>query len=233
MAREEFIDSLRRASRLLPAPSVSSDQGSKAEAYYSSSLHSTDLWLTKGSVSGFDINDFADLPLEARCKLAKEVASFQAIASVVPQNKPATKSQSSHARKHLQEVIKIVRDRILPEWLEAQQEMISEATAAAREQGWYVQRDEKELRESLLGKYRAPRLHIRTENNEVILDPIAYFGSGRRGVVDLVVMPTFETQYLVTYKDGNWLIVSTHGTQHARPFNRATLTHIIAKLRQF
>jgi hypothetical protein len=118
----------------------------------------------------------------------------------------------------------------LPEWIEAQQEMVAEATAAAESQGWYVEKDEKLVRESLLGAYDAPRLRIRTRDSEVVLDPIARFGSGRQGVVDLVVLPTYETAYLVAFKDGNWRIVSPRGTLRSRPFSRTALVNTIAKL---
>ncbi len=162
--------------------------------------------------------------------LSTEVAAFLADAKQVPPNKPATRTQSKQARKHLEAVIKVVRDRILHEWLEAQKNMMAEATTAAKTKGWYVDKDEKEILETLLGAYNAPRLRIKTQNNEVVLDPIARFGSGRQGVVDFVVMPTYETAYLITFKDGCWQIVSRHGTFNSRPFTQATLVNTITKL---
>ncbi len=115
-------------------------------------------------------------------------------------------------------------------WLDAQKQMLEEATAAAKKKGWFFEEDEKEMQESLLGSYKAPRLRIRTLNNEVLLDPIARFGSGRQGVVDLVVMPTFETAYLVVFKNGEWQIVSPRGTMHRRPFSQTTLVNTITTL---
>jgi hypothetical protein len=230
MAREEFIDSLRRASQALLPPRVTSGQGAQRDAYLSSKLDSADLWLTPKSVEGFDPADFRDWPQDDRDELAKEVAGFLAIAKQVPANKPATKIQSQRARKHLEAAIRVVRRRLLHEWLEAQKQMISEATAAARAKGWYVEEDEKEVRENLLGIYKAPRLRIRTPDKEVVLDPIAFFGSGRRGVVDLVVMPTYETKYLVMFQNGDWQIVSPRRTLHRRPFNQTTLVNTITHL---
>ncbi len=90
--------------------------------------------------------------------------------------------------------------------------------------------DQKEVLESLLGRYKAPRLRIRTQDGEVVLDPVALFGSGRKGVVDLVVMPTYETAYLLAFKNGQWQIVSPRGTAHSRPLTRATLVNTITKL---
>jgi hypothetical protein len=232
MARETFIDSLRLASRMLPPPKVKSGLGPQKDSYLSSLIDSSDLWLTERSIAGFDPADFEDWPEEDRDKLAEEVAAFRAIAERVPSDKPASKTQSAQARRHLEGAIKIVRRHLLHEWLEAQKRMMEEATAAATSNGWYVERDEKEVLESLLGAYKAPRLRIRAQDREVVLDPIACFGSGRRGVVDLVVMPTYETAYLITFKNGHWQIVSPNakGSPKSRPFTRRSFVSTISRL---
>jgi hypothetical protein len=230
MAREQFIENLRSASRMLSPPTVSSGQDAQVDTRISKILHSSDLWLTPKSVEGFDAADFTDWPDSDRERLEREVRAFVAITEGVQPDKPATRTQSNQARKHLEEITKIVRQRLLHEWLEAQRKMMEEATAAATANKWYVEKDEKEVLESLLGRYKAPRLRIRTPDQEVVLDPIARFGSGHRGVVDLVVMPTYETAYLLAFKDGEWQIVSPRGTGHTRRFSQATLVNTITKL---
>ena len=230
MAREDFIDNLRLASRTLPPPSVWTGRGPEADALFSFSMHSADLWLTPKSVAGFDPADFSDWRPAERAELERDVAAFLEVAKQVSADQPATKGQSKQARKHLEHVIGMVGKRLLGEWLAAQQNLMAEATSAAKAKGWFVEKDEKDVRESLLGAYRAPRLRIRTQDNEVVLDPIARFGSGRQGVVDLVVMPTYETKYLVAFKDGHWQIVSPERSLHARPFTRKTLVNTITRL---
>lgn len=229
MAREQFIDSLRMASRLLAPPSVSTGQHD-SDAYLDAVLNTTDPWLTPRSVEGFDPADFASWPQGERNELARAVAAFLEIADKVPPNKPATKAQTKQSRKHLERAIFILRQQLLREWRAAQDSMLQEATAAARKRGWHVQQDEKDLQESLLGAYKAPRLRIRANDKEVVLDPIARFGSGRQGLVDLVVMPTYETAYFVTFKNGAWQIISPRGTLHRRPFSAATFANTIAHL---
>ena len=64
----------------------------------------------------------------------------------------------------------------------------------------------------------------------MVLDPIALFGSGRQGVVDLVVMPTYETAYFITLKNDQWQIVSPKGTLNSRPFTRETFVNTITRL---
>jgi hypothetical protein len=215
---------------MLPPPRVSHDEGPRADSVYTSTIHSANLWLTKKSVEGFDPADFANWPKQEREELAKEVEAFLAIAGQVPANKPASKTLSGRARKHLEGAIKIVRQPLLRDWLEAQKRMLEEATSAARSKGWYVEQDEKEVLESLLGAYKAPRLRIRAPDQEVVLDPIALFGSGRQGIVDLVVMPTYETAYFITLKNGHWQIVSPKGTLNSRPFTPQTFVNTITGL---
>jgi hypothetical protein len=217
---------------MLPRPKVSSEQGPHADADYSSMIQSADLWLTERSVEGFDRADFANWPEGERESLAKEVEAFLAIAGQMKTDKPATRTQSDRARSHLERAIRIVRQPILHDWLEAQVRMFEEATSAAQSNGWYVEQDEKEVSESLLGTYKAPRLRIRTRDKEVVLDPIARFGSGRQGVVDLVVMPTYETAYYITLKCNQWQIVSPKGTLNSRPFTQETFVNTIAGLPQ-
>ena len=231
MARSEFIENLRRASRLLPTPQVKSGQGVRVDQHLATMIDSADLWLTPKSVEGFDPREFTDWSQVDQEKLQREVDGFLTVARSVPSKKPATKSQSDQARKHLEAMIKLVRKHLLPEWLTAQNSLVAIATAAAASKGWRVDKDEKDVVESLLGNYKAPRVRIRTAEQEVVLDPIAYFGSGQRGVVDLVVMPTYQTAYFVTYKDGKWRIVSPGKTMHQRPLTQATFVNTIASLR--
>ena len=119
MAREQFIDSLRRTSRMLASSSVSGEQGAHTDAYLPAKLYGADLWLTPKSVEGFDPADFADRPKKERQELSREVAAFRAIAEEVPANKAASKAQSREARKHLEQTLEIVREPLVHEWLEA------------------------------------------------------------------------------------------------------------------
>jgi hypothetical protein len=232
MARQDFIENLRMASRMLPLPRENGGQGPQTEAYESSSslMRSHELWFNERFLQGFDPRDFADWPKDERDRLAKEVAAFRAIAERVPANTPATKTQSKQAWRRLERAIQIVGKHLLDEWLLAQERMLDEAKAAAKANGWYVEQDEKEVVESLLGAYKAPRLRIRALDREAVLNPIAYFGSGRRGVVDLVVLPTYETAYFLTFKNGEWKIVSPNGAQNKRPFTRETFASTFSRL---
>lgn len=225
MAREDFFDSLRLADQLF-FPMKVTWPGSKTTYFQG------DAWLTPLSVEGFDPADFADWPKEERERLQAEVEAFLAIAREVDPNAPAPKDLARRAREHLERVMKIVRDRLLPEWLEAQEKMLQEAEAAARAKGWYVEREEMQLNESLLRAYNAPSLLIRTWDRELMLIPVARFCAGRQGAVDVKVSPTYERAYTVTFKDGRWQIVSLQGKPSTRPFNRETFASTISRLSQ-
>lgn len=226
MALEDFLDSLRLASRMF-GPTKFVGPGPKLKSLQ------LDGWLTPLSVEGYDPADFADWPEIERRRLDAEVRAFLSIARQVPPNAPAPRDKSRQARGHLEEVIKIVGSRLKAEWLEAQETMIQEAASAAKAKGWHVERDEIELEESLLGSYKAPSLLIRTWDREMRLMPVARFCAGRQGAVDLIVSPTYEREYAVTFKDHHWHIVSLRGKQNRRPFNRETFGNTISRLTQF
>jgi hypothetical protein len=226
MAREDFFENLRLADQMV-RPVKIGWPGSKVASLQDGR------WLTPGSVEGYNPEDFADWPADDRRKLDAAVAAFLAIAHQVTPKEPAPKKLAKQARGHLEEAIKIVGDRLKAEWLAAQERMIQEAAEAAKAKGWHVERDEMELEESLLGSYKAPSLLIRTWDREMRLMPVARFCAGRQGAVDLIVSPTYEREYAITFKDGHWRIVSLRGKQHKRPFNRETFGNTISRLTQF
>ncbi len=230
MARSQFIDNLRQASRLLAKSRPSRVGAGDVEKRSQVLLSDSNLWLTPKAVADFDAADFADLPPAELGTLKGDVSSFLVVARTVSPDKPASAAQCAKARKAIESVMRAVRKPLLSEWLAAQRAMMQDAAAAAEGKGWYVERDEKVVTESLLGEYTAPRLTIRTNTKGVVLEPIAYFGSGRRGVVDLVQLPAYETKYLVTFQNGRWELVSPDGRLHARPFSASAFVNAIAHL---
>jgi hypothetical protein len=203
---------------------VNGGNGGHTDERLASVLHSADLWLTEEAVAGFESADFDSWPKRDRDRLEKEVAAFLEQAKQVPSNKPATKAQSKQARKHLTAVIDIVQRHLLDEWLHSLNELVGEAMEAAKNKGWHVIQDEKEVAEGLLGTYLAPRLLIRTGRREIVLDPVGRF------VVDLVVLPTFDTAYVIMLKNGSWHIVARHGKFHSRPFSQEAFVSTITRL---
>ena len=230
MAREQFNNSLRVASKLLRPTRVSSDREPEFNSRTGNSLDNADLWLTPRVVADYHPGDYGDKPAKEVTELELEISRFLEVAHQVPANQPATGGQSEQARRHLQAIIDIVREWLLVEWLAAQEHMMDEATQAAQSRNWHVDRDDKGIQESLLGTYRSPRLRIRTPDSEVVLDPIALFGSGGKGIVDLVVLPRYETACMITLRNGQWQIVSPYGSLNQRPFNKSNFIDLVSGL---
>lgn len=232
MAREKFYESLRRAAHLLAPvrPRAFARDEYDFDPADGSGTKRPRLpgWFAVGSVAGFDPADHADRPPEEQGELTREIAAFEQLVRETPPDASPSEAALAAARRHLENVQRIVRERLLPEWLTALHAMMETAADAVRGPDWYIQKDEKELTESLLGKYRAPRLRLRSLDREVVLDPVAYFGSGKQGVVHLVAMPTYETAYLITLKSGKWRIESLQPGSHRRPLSKATLLKTLA-----
>ena len=208
MAREDFFDSLLLAHRLLPSQKII------GRVERTDTDFSGDPWLIPDWFKGFDPTDFADWPKDERESLKREVDALLAIARAVPPNEPATRSQSEPALRHLKETMKIVRNRLVPEWREAQEKMLEEVTAGSRAKGWYVEKDQEQIEQGLLGIYKDPWLLIRNPEKEVWFTPVARFCARRQCVVDSKISLTFERAFMVTYQDGRWQIVSVQGVLH-------------------
>jgi hypothetical protein len=213
MAREDFVINLRTAAQSLRMNGFTNGvtSGSAHDAVNESESEFLRLapWLTPSLVDGFDPAEFPELSESDLKTLAGEVAAFLEIAKQANDFRE-TRNQLRKARGHLENVIAIVRKPVLEDWLNAQRSMLAEAKEVASLNGWSAQEDEKEVTESLLGTYQAPRLRIRSSDLDVIFAPIARFGSDGRGVVDLVTMPTYETSHYITLKDNKWWIAAAN-----------------------
>jgi hypothetical protein len=59
------------------------------------------------------------------------------------------------------------------------------------------------LHEPLLGAYSAPRLLIHTLEGRLLLDPVTRFAAGAQGLVELSVMPSYDS-VRITRANGAW-----------------------------
>jgi hypothetical protein len=230
VAYNEFITSLRTASRLMVPPRVRTVPGSRHESSIAAALESADFWLTKRSVKGFDPADFAPLDPAERRALEAEVNAFLEVAATVPAKGPASLEQSEQGRLHLERILEIVRKPILDEWIKAQEWMMNEAAEAARSRKWLVERDTHVVSESLLGIYECPRLLVRSWNAEAMLATVARFGVLGEGIVHVVVSPAYEREAYITYKNSRWRISLARGDQATKAFSQASFIKTIGPL---
>lgn len=232
MAREEFIRDIWRADRQLAPAQVQTDSPYVQPNVVAWVLRRADLWLTPKVVESYRPEDFLNLPPNRQDELRLAVEGFRRVAEAVPSRSPATPEQSAQGRRHLETVIAILRDLLLPEWVGALERLAQEAETWSQRQDWGVKRDPKPLHEPLLGIYSAPRLLIHTVEGRLLLDPVTRFAAGAEGLVELSVMPSYDSVRL-TRANGTWDIQPDPPDEPSRPWaEEAFVTTVRESLRR-
>jgi hypothetical protein len=108
MALTDFERDIREAMSFLVRPSVESDSERIDPAHYAGPIHGADLWLATGTVSRFNVNDWAHLPAPKRMQLEFAVARFNEIASVTPGDQPVPQSLSNEAETLLRQMATLI-----------------------------------------------------------------------------------------------------------------------------
>ncbi len=93
------------------------------------------------------------------------------------------------------------------QWLERLRRLTDQIAEWAKAEGWLVSVLQKDLEEEPLGAYRAPTLHIRTANGNLVVDPVARNVIGADGRVDLMAFPSLD-RILLIHKNGEWKVVT-------------------------
>lgn len=115
------------------------------------------------------------------------------------------------------------------EWLHRVGNLIDQVEAWSTAEGWAVLRDDKRIRERLLGEYTAPALRIRAPGGDVFLTPIALHIVGADGRVDLEAWPTLNRVKLVG-RDGAWQIMTDSNVPLREPWGRDTFVSLVRDL---
>jgi hypothetical protein len=63
----------------------------------------------------------------------------------------------------------------------------------------------KRVNDRFLGEYEAPQLLFAADDKRLLLDPVARFASSSSGVVDLAVLPSFDST-AITKTGNHWYI---------------------------
>ncbi|HEX5269183.1 MAG TPA: hypothetical protein VFW33_01785 [Gemmataceae bacterium] len=228
MGREDFILNIRLAESELHPPQVWTDSPRASPADYAAILASGDPWLTPKSVEDFNAADF---PPQQGAALKQEVEGFVAVASQVDPAKPATKAQVRAARPHLERIAAILGDLIKDEWLLAVKALVDEAESWAQKQHWAVKRDSKTIREPLLGEYAAPRLLIHSPDGRLLLDPVKAFWTGRNGLVEFCVLPSYDSAKIFR-EGGGWRVYPLRPNGRAQAWSETTFLKAARQLLQ-
>jgi hypothetical protein len=211
MARERFFQDLRRAWGFLhQRPRVEATSPSLNVAVLSRDVRNLDLWASPKNVEEYRSEDFADLDEPLRADLDRAVADFRSVARSVSPEAALTDDQFRSASEPFERLALIVRTIILSDWETSVTSVVQEGSTWCKELGWPDRFYEKELTESLLGTYRMPQLLFQAEGILIELNPVARFVPGALGLIELRVVPSYDTVKMTRSRDG-WRIHLTEG----------------------
>lgn len=97
-------------------------------------------------------------------------------------------------------------EQLRDEWLGRLNDLIDTVEGWVNDFDWVTRRIETTLKDSKLGKYKAPALMMQKETYRVLLEPITHAAPGTDGVVDLYLMPGLDDIASLYRTDGTWKI---------------------------
>jgi hypothetical protein len=233
MARQEFYDDLRRVYGLAfptevetAAPLVNPDEMRRK-------LRGSPFWLAPKSVEAYHPEDFNDLDAGRQEELKRAVDTFGSIAKVVTRNAPLTEDQLREGLRAFATLLSIVRPLILQEWVAEVVRRVAEAEEWCASKEWLARRKSKSLKDKFLGSYDAPQLHVSAFDNHFLLAPVARFAPGTSGLLDLALLPSYDS-VLVVHSAGQWRIDPVEADTRRRPWSKAafidTVTQLISRV---
>jgi hypothetical protein len=89
-------------------------------------------------------------------------------------------------------------------WIDAVTRLIGDAEQWSLKQDWSIRRVMKTIQEDRLGSYEVPQLLIQSTAGRLLLDPVACYIAGATGLVDLFLMPSYDSVTITRYDDGGW-----------------------------
>jgi hypothetical protein len=228
MAREEFIQNLRHALSLA-APSVESDTARLNPAEAARMVASANEWLTARSVDGFDPDNFQGVDTSSRERLIAAVNQFTAKVHAVNGSAEVAATRAKQAWDNLQEIIAIIQPSVQAEWSNQVDSLVNEAAAWCQQREWIARTKKKHLKDKLIGEYDLPQLHFYDGQRHLLLDPIARFAPGTSGLVDLALLPEFESM-MVARIGGDWYIRPGYGQGRRRKWSEAAFVDAVQRL---
>ena len=96
-------------------------------------------------------------------------------------------------------------EQIRDDWIAAVDQLVREAESWSQKQNWAVRREPKTVVEDRLGTYTVPRLLIHSTTGRLLLDPVARYIPGGLGLVDLSVLPSYDSVMIPRTEDGWYL----------------------------
>lgn len=227
MAKEEFIQNLRHALSVA-APSVEADTAHLNAAEQARMIAGADEWLKPISVAGFNVDDFQDLDRESRERLAAAVDRFTKLAAWNGSAAGAV-VHAQQAWDNLQEIIAVIRPAVQAEWAAQIESLVNEAASWCERHEWIAKTKRKQLKDKLIGEQNLPQLHFFDGHSHLLLDPIARFAPGTAGLVDLALLPVFDSM-MVARIGGDWYIRPDYGQGRRRKWSETAFVDAVQRL---
>ena len=95
---------------------------------------------------------------------------------------------------------------LLVAWLERLTSLVDQVRQWANELDLPNREIEVNLKDSEIGKYKAPGLLIQDDAVKILLEPIARSAPGAEGVVDLYLMPAYDDIASLYLTGGDWYL---------------------------
>lgn len=219
MARDEFFADVRRAVQFM-APRVEPDSPFTDPDYIRKMLRMGDpshLWLSSGVVQAYRPEDYADDPREA--ELGAAVAGFREVAAKVDPQGPVRQQQLDDAIPPFVTIVRTVQDLVREDWLLASNALLDEAEGWAKSQDWPTKRYARPITEGFVGRYELDRLIYSTEGAQLALIPVGRFVPGTDGMLDLAVMPAYDSMNVVR-RNRQWSIQPLPGEEGQEDWSR-------------
>jgi hypothetical protein len=120
-------------------------------------------------------------------------------------------------------------EQVRDEWVAAVEGFVRDVESWCAKQDWAVRRDPKRIEEDRLGAYVVPRLLIHTPAGRLVLEPVARYVPGALGVVDLTIMPSYDS-LMISRTDAGWQLHSGGPDEAPRPWSEQTFAEAVERL---
>ena len=120
-------------------------------------------------------------------------------------------------------------EQVRDEWVAAVEALIKDTESWAQHQGWGTLREPKQITEDRLGTYEVPRLLIHDLFGRLVLDPTARFVMGVEGLVDLYVIPSWESEMIARTLEG-WFLILDDADGPRLPWSESVLVEAVKRL---
>lgn len=114
-------------------------------------------------------------------------------------------------------------------WLADVQCLLAEITLWANDEGWMVQKQEKQISEDYIGTYAVPTLFIQMPTGRIHIDPIGVNIIGGEGRVDILAFPELTRMLLIRFGD-SWRLKTDSRVDWPQPWGKKAFVDVAKAL---